>query len=118
MSSRMTIPIAPCPRCRGKGSVPYQAATSEPACTTRCPLCWGLGCVPVLEVVIEGRDTLALHYWLCDCSEPDQRVHPSNQDVCLTCNLIEDDARMAPAEDVRLFFQESFGVRLDYVGIG
>ena len=117
MRNAMTIPIVPCPLCQDKGSVPYQASTTEPTCTTRCPLCWGLGCIPVLEVVNEGRNTLALHYWLCDCAEPDQRIHPSNHDVCLACNLMEDDARMAPAEDVQVFFQESFGVRLDCVGM-
>jgi hypothetical protein len=67
--------------------------------------------------VIEGHNTLALHYWLCNCRELDQRIHPSNHDVCPTCDATEDRANLALAEDVQAFFQESFRVRLEFVGI-
>jgi RecJ-like exonuclease len=107
----------PCPLCQGKGSVPYQAVASEPACATRCPLCWGLGCIPVLEVVIEGRKALALHYWLCDCTQQDHHIHPSNHDVCPTCDLSEDRANQALAEDVQAFFQNGYNLRLELVEV-
>lgn len=117
MMFRMTITTICCPRCKSKGSVLYQAATTEPACATRCPLCWGLGRIPVLEVLLEDRNALALHYWLCNCADKRHRIHPSNHDVCPICDLTDERADLAPAEDVQAFFQESFRVRLEFVGI-
>ena len=106
----MTIPTIPCPRCRGKGNVPYPNVPTDRGCTTRCPLCWGLGDVPTLEVVTEERKAVALHYWLCNCQEMQDRIHPSNHDICLICDLTEEDASSAPVEDVQAFFQSGYDV--------
>ncbi len=67
--------------------------------------------------MMEGRNTLALHYWRCDCTEKDHWIHPSNHDVCPICDLPEERADPALAKDVQAFFQESFRVRLEFVGI-
>ena len=113
----MTIPTFQCPRCQGKGSVPAQKIASEKSYVTRCPLCWGLGNIPTLEVVVEGKDKVALHYWLCKCQEIHQRIHPSNHDFCLTCDRTEEEASLVLAEDVQAFFQNSYGVRLGFVDL-
>lgn len=113
----MTIPTIPCPCCQGKGNVPYPNVPSEHGCTTRCPLCWGLGNVPALEVVANGQTAVALHYWLCNCQEMQDRIHPSNHDICLACDLTEDEARLAPVEDVQAFFQSSYDVWLELFDI-
>ena len=109
----MTIPTIPCPRCQSKGNVPYQNVYYERACTTRCPLCWGLGSLPALEIVVDGNTAVALHYWLCKCQEMQDRIHPSNHDVCLACDLTEDGASLAPVEDVQAFFQNGYGIWLE-----
>jgi hypothetical protein len=38
------------------------------------------------------------------------RIHPSNHDICLICDLTEEDASSAPVEDVQAFFQSGYDV--------
>ena len=105
-----------CPLCFKSGSCPG----IQPGISTRCPLCWGVGTLPPLHVIREDDKDLALHYWECKChkmmdDQIYQRVHPSNHDVCPTCDMTSDQAQLALAGYAQAFFANIYNVDLDFV---
>jgi len=105
-----------CPICLKSGSVPRR----EPGTSTRCPLCWGVGTIPPLHVIREDEKDLALYYWECSCcrmidGQMYQRVHPDNHDVCSTCDMTSNRAKLALAGYVWAFFANIYRLDLDFV---
>lgn len=68
----------------------------------------------------EHENQLALYYWERNCyrtidGQIYQRVHPNNHDVCPTCNMTSNRAKLALAGYVWAFFANIYRLDLDFV---
>lgn len=113
----------PCPVCKTSGGVPvpsdgFVKAGSNIPTTGRCPLCWGVGHIPLLEAYKEKADDgqyhtdLALHYWECNCSNDlgtggnISNYHPDTHEFCMSCHTTQDDGMSAVALLVQTWLAE------------
>lgn len=111
--------ITDCPICKTKGSV-LERTAGDKKVTTRCPMCWGTGNIPLLYVIREDGQILALHYWVCNCHQRIdnliyQRVHPDNHDHCLRCDMRADQAQLGPAGHVQDFLHRFCKLDLEFI---
>jgi hypothetical protein len=92
--------------CKTSGVVPvpsngFARQDSNVSIVGRCHLCWGVGCLPLLEAFKDPihQDPLALHYWECYCASPGDgsiaNYHPDIHDFCPKCQAQQDDCMSA-----------------------
>lgn len=110
-----------CPLCQHTGAVPSRHVMFEGSRhTTQCRLCWGVGYLPPLVVLVENHARLAAYYWTCACEIKFdgltyERLHPINHDHCLKCGMMSDLGKRPLVGYVQACYQHFYNLDLDII---
>ena len=110
-----------CPLCQRTGTEPSEHVMFEGSKhTTQCRLCWGVGILPPLIVVVENFARLAAYYWTCTCEmKVDEltyeRLHPINHDHCPKCGMMSEFGKRPLVGYVQACYQHFYNLDLDII---
>jgi len=110
-----------CPLCQRTGTEPSEHVMFEGSKhTTQCRLCWGVGILPPLIVVVENFARLAAYYWTCTCEmKVDgltyERLHPINHDHCPKCGMMSESGKRPLVGYVQACYQHFYNLDLDII---
>jgi hypothetical protein len=110
-----------CPLCQHTGTRPSEnllSVGSDDA--TQCRLCWGVGFLPPLIVLVENYARLAAYYWTCACEMmvdglTYERLHPINHDHCPKCRMKSESGKKPLVGYVQACFYNFYNLDLDII---
>src|SRR3990172_12418285 len=110
-----------CPVCKHTGAEPSDHVMFVGSKhTTQCRLCWGVGFLPPLIVLVENFARLAAYYWICTCEmKVDgltyERLHPINHDHCPKCGMMSEFGQRPLVGYVQACYQHFYNLDLDII---